>query len=172
MPEAAVQRVLVVGGGITGGVLSLGLAQKGVEVVLVDLRDGLGRRRATASRSRATRSRRSRPSASTTGWPSAASPFSHLRMKSRRRPRDHGDPHAADGRPGPARHDGRPARRHRRHPRRRGRQGRRRRPPRDDRHRASTTTATRSRRRCPTARTETVDLRRRRRRHPLQGARR
>ena len=42
MPEAAVQRVLVVGGGIAGGVLSLGLAQKGVEVVLVDLRDGLG----------------------------------------------------------------------------------------------------------------------------------
>jgi len=42
MPEAAVQRVLVVGGGIAGGVLSLGLAQRGVEVVLVDLRDGLG----------------------------------------------------------------------------------------------------------------------------------
>jgi 2-polyprenyl-6-methoxyphenol hydroxylase-like FAD-dependent oxidoreductase len=37
-----VRRVLVVGGGITGGVLSLALAQKGVEVVLVDLRPELG----------------------------------------------------------------------------------------------------------------------------------
>ena len=36
------RRVLVVGGGITGGVLSLALAQKGVEVVLVDLRSELG----------------------------------------------------------------------------------------------------------------------------------
>jgi 2-polyprenyl-6-methoxyphenol hydroxylase-like FAD-dependent oxidoreductase len=35
-------KVLVVGGGIAGGVLSLGLAQKGVEVVLVDLRSELG----------------------------------------------------------------------------------------------------------------------------------
>jgi 2-polyprenyl-6-methoxyphenol hydroxylase-like FAD-dependent oxidoreductase len=37
-----VSRVLVVGGGITGGVLSLALAQRGVEVVLVDLRSELG----------------------------------------------------------------------------------------------------------------------------------
>ena len=37
-----VSRVLVVGGGITGGVLSLALAQKGVQVVLVDLRSELG----------------------------------------------------------------------------------------------------------------------------------
>ena len=35
-------RVLVVGGGITGGVLSLALARKGVEVVLAELRSGLG----------------------------------------------------------------------------------------------------------------------------------
>jgi len=35
----AVNRVLVVGGGITGSVLSLALAQKGVEVVLVELRE-------------------------------------------------------------------------------------------------------------------------------------
>ena len=35
-------RVLVVGGGITGGVLSLALRQQGVEVVLVDLRPELG----------------------------------------------------------------------------------------------------------------------------------
>ena len=37
-----VNRVLVVGGGITGGVLSLALRQKDVEVVLVDLRESLG----------------------------------------------------------------------------------------------------------------------------------
>ena len=37
-----VERVLVVGGGITGGVLSLALAQRGVAVVLVDLRSELG----------------------------------------------------------------------------------------------------------------------------------
>jgi 2-polyprenyl-6-methoxyphenol hydroxylase-like FAD-dependent oxidoreductase len=42
MTESQVHRVLVVGGGITGGVLSLALAQKGVEVVLVDLRPELG----------------------------------------------------------------------------------------------------------------------------------
>jgi 2-polyprenyl-6-methoxyphenol hydroxylase-like FAD-dependent oxidoreductase len=36
------RRVLVVGGGITGGTLALALAQKGVEVVLVDLRPELG----------------------------------------------------------------------------------------------------------------------------------
>jgi 2-polyprenyl-6-methoxyphenol hydroxylase-like FAD-dependent oxidoreductase len=42
MPESQVSRVLVVGGGIAGGVLSLALAQKGVEVVLVDLRRTLG----------------------------------------------------------------------------------------------------------------------------------
>jgi 2-polyprenyl-6-methoxyphenol hydroxylase-like FAD-dependent oxidoreductase len=43
-PQTAspVRRVLVVGGGITGGVLSLALAQRGVEVVLVDLRPSLG----------------------------------------------------------------------------------------------------------------------------------
>ena len=35
-------RVLVVGGGIAGGVLSLGLAQKGVEVILLELRDEMG----------------------------------------------------------------------------------------------------------------------------------
>ena len=39
---SSVRRVLVVGGGIAGGVLSLGLAKKGVEVVLVDLRHELG----------------------------------------------------------------------------------------------------------------------------------
>lgn len=42
MSESQVRRVLVVGGGITGGVLSLALAQRGVEVVLVDLRKELG----------------------------------------------------------------------------------------------------------------------------------
>ena len=42
MPESQVSRVLVVGGGIAGGVLSLALAQRGVEVVLVDLRRTLG----------------------------------------------------------------------------------------------------------------------------------
>jgi len=40
--ESRVRRVLVVGGGITGGVLSLALAQRGVDVVLVDLRGELG----------------------------------------------------------------------------------------------------------------------------------
>src|SRR4051794_35839562 len=42
MSESSVGRVLVVGGGITGGVLSLALAQRGVDVVLVDLRPELG----------------------------------------------------------------------------------------------------------------------------------
>ena len=42
MPESQVRRVLVVGGGITGGVFSLALAQRGVNVVLVDLRGELG----------------------------------------------------------------------------------------------------------------------------------
>ena len=42
MSESQVSRVLVVGGGITGGVLSLALRQQGVEVVLVDLRPELG----------------------------------------------------------------------------------------------------------------------------------
>jgi 2-polyprenyl-6-methoxyphenol hydroxylase-like FAD-dependent oxidoreductase len=42
MTDSKVSRVLVVGGGITGGVLSLALAQNGVEVVLVDLRPELG----------------------------------------------------------------------------------------------------------------------------------
>jgi 2-polyprenyl-6-methoxyphenol hydroxylase-like FAD-dependent oxidoreductase len=42
MPDSSVNRVLIVGGGITGGVLSLALRQKGVEVVLVDLRPELG----------------------------------------------------------------------------------------------------------------------------------
>ena len=39
---SSVNRVLVVGGGITGGVLSLGLRQRGVDVVLLDLRESLG----------------------------------------------------------------------------------------------------------------------------------
>jgi len=42
MTEPQVRRVLVVGGGITGGVLSLALAQQGVDVVLVELRRELG----------------------------------------------------------------------------------------------------------------------------------
>ena len=42
MSESQTRRVLVVGGGIAGGVLSLALAQKGVEVILVDLRSELG----------------------------------------------------------------------------------------------------------------------------------
>lgn len=42
MSSSPVRRVLVVGGGITGGVLSLALRQRGVEVVLVDLRSELG----------------------------------------------------------------------------------------------------------------------------------
>ncbi|MEP9385179.1 FAD-dependent monooxygenase [Nocardioides cheoyonin] len=41
MSESRISRVLIVGGGITGGVLSLALAQRGVEVVLVDLRETL-----------------------------------------------------------------------------------------------------------------------------------
>jgi 2-polyprenyl-6-methoxyphenol hydroxylase-like FAD-dependent oxidoreductase len=40
--ESQVRRVLVVGGGITGGVVSLALAQRGVDVILVDLRQQLG----------------------------------------------------------------------------------------------------------------------------------
>lgn len=40
-PGSQVRRVLVVGGGITGGVLSVALARKGVEVVLVELRTEL-----------------------------------------------------------------------------------------------------------------------------------
>ena len=42
MSESQTRRVLVVGGGIAGGVLSLALAQKGVEVVLVELRKEMG----------------------------------------------------------------------------------------------------------------------------------
>ncbi|MFT3873917.1 MAG: FAD-dependent monooxygenase [Nocardioides sp.] len=43
MPESrVVHRVLIVGGGITGGVLALALRQRDVEVVLVDLRESLG----------------------------------------------------------------------------------------------------------------------------------
>jgi 2-polyprenyl-6-methoxyphenol hydroxylase-like FAD-dependent oxidoreductase len=42
MTDSSVHRVLVVGGGITGGVLALALRQQGVEVVLVDLRPELG----------------------------------------------------------------------------------------------------------------------------------
>lgn len=38
----AVDRVLIVGGGITGGVLALALRRRDVEVVLVDLRESLG----------------------------------------------------------------------------------------------------------------------------------
>lgn len=41
MSQSPVRRVLVVGGGIAGGVLSLALAQRGVEVVLVEQRDDL-----------------------------------------------------------------------------------------------------------------------------------
>ena len=40
MAESQTRRVLVVGGGIAGGVLSLALAHRGVEVVLVVGRDG------------------------------------------------------------------------------------------------------------------------------------
>jgi len=39
MPESQAQRVLVVGGGITGSVLSLALAQRGVQVVLLEIRE-------------------------------------------------------------------------------------------------------------------------------------
>jgi 2-polyprenyl-6-methoxyphenol hydroxylase-like FAD-dependent oxidoreductase len=39
MPESQTQRVLVVGGGITGSVLSLALAQQGVDVTLLEIRD-------------------------------------------------------------------------------------------------------------------------------------
>lgn len=42
MSESCVDRVLIVGGGIAGGVLSLALRQRGVEVILVDLRASLG----------------------------------------------------------------------------------------------------------------------------------
>ncbi len=42
MAESQTRRVLVVGGGITGGVLSLALAQRGVDVVLVEVRQELG----------------------------------------------------------------------------------------------------------------------------------
>ncbi|MGZ8744616.1 MAG: FAD-dependent monooxygenase [Nocardioides sp.] len=42
MSESQTRRVLVVGGGIAGGVLSLALAQKGVEVILVELRKEMG----------------------------------------------------------------------------------------------------------------------------------
>jgi 2-polyprenyl-6-methoxyphenol hydroxylase-like FAD-dependent oxidoreductase len=42
MAESTVRRVLVVGGGIAGGVLSIALARKGVDVVLVELRSELG----------------------------------------------------------------------------------------------------------------------------------
>jgi len=41
-PSPSVGRVLIVGGGIAGGTLALGLAQRGVEVVLVELRPELG----------------------------------------------------------------------------------------------------------------------------------
>jgi 2-polyprenyl-6-methoxyphenol hydroxylase-like FAD-dependent oxidoreductase len=42
MPESQTRRVLIVGGGITGGVLSVALARRGVEVILIDLRETLG----------------------------------------------------------------------------------------------------------------------------------
>jgi 2-polyprenyl-6-methoxyphenol hydroxylase-like FAD-dependent oxidoreductase len=42
MVESAVRRVLVVGGGITGSTLALALAQRGVHVILVELRRELG----------------------------------------------------------------------------------------------------------------------------------
>lgn len=41
MPPSQLRRVLVVGGGISGGVLSIALARQGVDVVLVDLRADL-----------------------------------------------------------------------------------------------------------------------------------
>ncbi|MFF5078234.1 FAD-dependent monooxygenase [Actinoplanes sp. NPDC000266] len=41
MSQNRARRVLIVGGGITGGVLSLALTQRGAEVVLVDLRTSL-----------------------------------------------------------------------------------------------------------------------------------
>ena len=58
MAESQTNRVLVVGGGITGSVLSLALAQRGVEVVLLEIRDDWAASD-TASRCRATRSGRS-----------------------------------------------------------------------------------------------------------------
>ena len=134
MSESQVQKVVIVGGGITGGVLALALAQKGVEVVLVDLRRSSAAS-ATASPCRATRSRPSTRSASTTSSRSAASRSATCGCKTRRRARDRRDPHAPDGRAGPAGHHGRGPRRHRRHPGRGGRRGRRRRTPRDDAHR-------------------------------------
>ena len=42
MSESRVKKVVIIGGGITGGVLALGLRQRGVEVVLVDQRTELG----------------------------------------------------------------------------------------------------------------------------------
>lgn len=42
MSESQTHRVLIVGAGITGGVLALGLAQRGVQVVLVEQRPELG----------------------------------------------------------------------------------------------------------------------------------
>ena len=42
MSESQTRRVLIVGGGIAGGVLALDLAQRGVEVVLVELRKEMG----------------------------------------------------------------------------------------------------------------------------------
>ena len=42
MSESQTRRVLIVGGGIAGGVLALDLAQRGVEVVLVELRREMG----------------------------------------------------------------------------------------------------------------------------------
>ena len=42
MAQSQTRRVLIVGGGITGGVLALALRQRDVEVVLVDLRTELG----------------------------------------------------------------------------------------------------------------------------------
>ena len=42
MSESQVKKVVIIGGGITGGVLALGLRQRGVEVVLVDQRTELG----------------------------------------------------------------------------------------------------------------------------------
>ncbi len=42
MSESQVKKVVIIGGGITGGVLALGLRQHGVDVVLVDQRSELG----------------------------------------------------------------------------------------------------------------------------------
>ncbi len=128
MPESQVSRVLVVGGGITGGVLSLALAPEGrrggPRRPPLRARRGRARHHAPGQRAQGVQGgRHLRPAGR------ARLPVQPPAAQDRRRPRHRRDPDAADGRPRPARHDGRRARRHRRHPRRGGRQGRRRRTP-------------------------------------------